>query len=196
MSRPRIAGIIAVVLILLLLFVPLVWPVPPLDDTVPPRELADADSRFAEIGGIEMHYKTWGFPAEEPSAGNDTAIVLLHGFGALGANGSGKSTLIGLLTRDVRPLHREDAPTVLFRGQERWDLFEARRVFGVVSADWQERYRVSVPVFDVVLSGFYGSVGMHPRHHPTPGQRARATALLGLLGIEHLSQRHGHIVDR
>ena len=59
-------------LLLLCLVGPLLIPLPTLKDTVPPRELADADSRFIEIDGIEFHYKILG--RGEP------AIVLLHGF--------------------------------------------------------------------------------------------------------------------
>ena len=61
-------------LLLILLVGPFLVPIPPLDDTVTPRELADEDSRFATVNGIEVHYK-------EQGSGED-AIVLLHGFGA------------------------------------------------------------------------------------------------------------------
>jgi pimeloyl-ACP methyl ester carboxylesterase len=48
--------------------------VPPLQDTVPAESLADADSRFVTIDGIQVHYK---------EAGNGPqALILLHGFGA------------------------------------------------------------------------------------------------------------------
>ena len=55
----------------------------------------------------------------------------------LGPNGSGKSTLIGVLTRDVRPLARQDDSPVRLLGRDRWDLFEARALFGVVSSSLQ-----------------------------------------------------------
>mgnify|MGYP002389493430 CR=1 FL=1 len=59
---------------------PLVWPVPPLEDTLPPVSLAGPDSRFIEIDGVSVHYEAWGIP---PTPGTiDTAFVLLHGFGA------------------------------------------------------------------------------------------------------------------
>ena len=76
----RLAGWAALGLLLAaalaVLLVPLVWPVPPLRNTVPARELADADSRFVEVDGIEFHYKQAG-PDSAPCT-----IVLLHGFGA------------------------------------------------------------------------------------------------------------------
>ncbi len=107
----------------------------------------------------------------------------------LGPNGSGKSTLIGLLTRDIRPLYREDTPPVRFRGLDRWNLFEARGFFGIVSASWQHLYDQPVTVRDVVRSGYFGSVGVHPSSHLTPGQAIHAEELLGLLEILNLADR-------
>ncbi len=65
---------IAVALILIVLIGPFLVPVPPLKDTVPPLELADPDSLFADVNGISVHYKMRG--------SGKPAIVLLHGFGA------------------------------------------------------------------------------------------------------------------
>jgi pimeloyl-ACP methyl ester carboxylesterase len=62
------------IFLLLLVVVPLLIPIPPLEDTVPAEELADGTSRFEEIGGLRVHYKL---------AGSGTpGLVLLHGFGA------------------------------------------------------------------------------------------------------------------
>jgi pimeloyl-ACP methyl ester carboxylesterase len=52
----------------------MIIPVPPLQGTVPPEQLADADSRFADVGGVRLHFKTAG---QGPPA-----LLLLHGFGA------------------------------------------------------------------------------------------------------------------
>lgn len=106
----------------------------------------------------------------------------------LGPNGAGKSTLIGLVTREVRPLARDDAP-VLLRGSARWDLFEARRVFGVVSDTLQDDHRKPVTVRDVVLSGYFGSVGLYRRGEVTPQMTSRAEELLAYLEIEPLADR-------
>ncbi len=53
---------------------PLFLPFPRLRGTVPPEQLADADSQFMEVNGIRVHYKQMG--QGEP------VIVLLHGFAA------------------------------------------------------------------------------------------------------------------
>jgi hypothetical protein len=53
---------------------PFLVPVPPLADTRPPGQLADANGRFVEVNGLQVHYKEMG--SGEP------ALILLHGFGA------------------------------------------------------------------------------------------------------------------
>ena len=52
------------------------------ENTVAAETLADSESRFAEIDDVTVHYKTWGLPSDAATAGVDTAVVLLHGFGA------------------------------------------------------------------------------------------------------------------
>lgn len=106
----------------------------------------------------------------------------------LGPNGSGKSTLIGLLTRDVRPLHTEE-PSVLLAGRRRWDLLEARRLFGVVSDALQDDYDRCVTVRDVVLSGYFGSIGLYRSAEVTAAMREHAAALIGELEISALADR-------
>ena len=61
-------------LLLALIILPLILPISPLEGVSPPRELADPDSRFIEVNGLEVHYKLYG--SGEPVA------ILLHGFGA------------------------------------------------------------------------------------------------------------------
>jgi len=57
-----------------IVIVPLLIPIPPLEDTVPPEKLADADSRFIVVNGIRVHYKMAGQGEQQ--------LVLLHGFAA------------------------------------------------------------------------------------------------------------------
>lgn len=141
--------------------------------TVPLIELGDAE--VVRQGRTILHVDSLVF-----REGEHVAI--------LGPNGAGKSTLIGLLTRDVRPLARE-IPSVLLRGEARWDLFEARRIFGTVSDALQAEYRRRVSVRDVVLSGFFGSVGLYRPDAITPAMHEKADELLAFLGITALADR-------
>ena len=67
-------GIGLTVLIVFALIGPFFIPVPPLENTVPAESLADEDSQFIELNGLNVHYKTYG--TGEP------VFILLHGFGA------------------------------------------------------------------------------------------------------------------
>lgn len=53
---------------------PFLVPVPPLEDTVPVEQLADPDSRFVQVNGLDVHYKQVG--------DGEPALFLLHGFAA------------------------------------------------------------------------------------------------------------------
>lgn len=116
----------------------------------------------------------------------DLALAEGERVAVLGPNGSGKSTLIKLLTRDVLPLAADPAP-VLLRGTERWDLFEARRLFGVVSGDLQDEYDRPVTVRDTVMSGYFSSIGLYRPAEITAPMRERVDVLMEALGVTRLA---------
>jgi pimeloyl-ACP methyl ester carboxylesterase len=70
----RVGSVFLVLILVLGLVGPFLVPVAPLEGTVPAKHLADPDSQFAEIGGLEVHYKIAG--------AGDPVLVLLHGFAA------------------------------------------------------------------------------------------------------------------
>lgn len=106
----------------------------------------------------------------------------------LGPNGSGKSTFVGLMTREVLPLHR-DRPPVLFRGSDRIVLAEVRRTLGIVSSTMQDQIAVHVPTVDVVAGGLFGTLGV-PRAIDGAGDaRSSAKGALVQLGIADLADR-------
>lgn len=74
MKAIRFIAITLAVLLIILLIAPLLVPVAQLEGTLPETALADSDSRFIQINGINVHYKQMG--SGEP------VILLLHGFGA------------------------------------------------------------------------------------------------------------------
>lgn len=106
----------------------------------------------------------------------------------LGPNGSGKSTFIGLLTREVHPLHR-DEPPVLFRGSSRTTLADIKQAMGVVSSTMQDQIRVHVPAQDIVAGGLFGSLGVPKRVAVTDAHRARAREAMEALGIADVAER-------
>lgn len=70
----KITGIVLAVILFLLLVVPFLVPVPPLENTVPAETLTDQDSLFVEVNGLNVHYKKFG--------DGEPVFILLHGFGA------------------------------------------------------------------------------------------------------------------
>ena len=67
-------GIIFIILIITLSVGPFLIPVSPDTGTVPAEQLADPDSHFVEINGLNVHYKMMG--------SGQPVFILLHGFGA------------------------------------------------------------------------------------------------------------------
>ena len=106
----------------------------------------------------------------------------------LGPNGSGKSSFIKTITREFYPL--ADAPGFAFRiwGHARWDVFDLRRLLGIVSNDLLHTFTTERTGLEVVLSGFFSSVGLY-NMDVTPRMRRKAEAVLDFLGVAHLRDR-------
>jgi iron complex transport system ATP-binding protein len=107
----------------------------------------------------------------------------------LGPNGSGKSTLIKVISRDLYPLLKEQPWSLQILGRDRWHLFELRNHLGLVSNDWMQMCTRDYSGFDIVLSGFFGSIGIWPNHQVTREMGQKARDVMALLEIEHLAER-------
>jgi len=112
----------------------------------------------------------------------------------LGPNGSGKSTLVKLMTGELYPL--ADGPNPHFRlfGQDCWALDDVRVRIGLVALDLLQHLSHEVTAREVtaremILSGFFNSIGLWPHHRVTPAQEHRARTLLRFLEIGHLARR-------
>ncbi|WP_241157084.1 ATP-binding cassette domain-containing protein [Adlercreutzia sp. ZJ304] len=106
----------------------------------------------------------------------------------LGPNGAGKSTFVGLLTRDIHPMHREEPP-VRFRGMSRPLLEDVKMAIGYVSSSMQSQISVHLPAADVAAGGLFGSLGVPKRFTVTSEQRARVMEVMEQLGIADLADR-------
>lgn len=107
----------------------------------------------------------------------------------IGPNGSGKSSLIKTFTKEYHPLTTADGLVLKFMGKETWNVFELRKLLGIVSGDLQQTYCRQTKVMDVVLSGFFSSIGIYYNHKVTPEMVARAREILEFLEITHLADR-------
>ncbi|HLK48172.1 MAG TPA: ATP-binding cassette domain-containing protein [Bryobacteraceae bacterium] len=107
----------------------------------------------------------------------------------LGPNGSGKSTLIKAISRELYPLLKPEPWSLRIMGRDRWHLFELRNHLGLVSNDWMQMCNRDYSGYEIVLSGFFGSVGIWPNHRVTTEMQKKAREVMDLLEISHLADR-------
>jgi len=105
----------------------------------------------------------------------------------LGPNGSGKTTLLKTINRELYPVVTDDS-WIRVLGREQWNVWELRKHIGVVSHDLQTRYTPTTTALEVVVSGFYSSIGIHGMlaSMVSKEQTQRARDTLRVLGIESL----------
>ncbi|MDP3564330.1 MAG: ATP-binding cassette domain-containing protein [Methanoregula sp.] len=105
----------------------------------------------------------------------------------LGPNGAGKSSFIKAVNREYYPQLHDDV-VFRIRGEEFWDVFVMRAFIGIVSNDLQFTYTREVSGREVILSGFFSSIGLF-NHHVTPAMEQRTDEILEFLEIEPLQAR-------
>jgi len=99
----------------------------------------------------------------------------------LGPNGSGKSTLLNLIVGDNLQSYSNEIYLFGSRkgsGETVWDI---KRKIGMVSSELQIHYRKRIQVYDVVLSGFFDSIGLY--RNATLPQYAAARRWLEIMEI-------------
>ncbi len=120
--------------------------------------------------------------------GFDLTIEQHEQVAILGPNGSGKTTLLKVVNREIYPVLQEDS-SVHILGRSRWNVWELRSHIGVVSHDLQTKYRESISGFDVVLSGYLSSVGIHGflAGRISDAQKKTARQVMQDLGVDSLA---------
>ena len=114
------------------------------------------------------------------AAGQHTAI--------LGPNGAGKSTLLQTIYRQLYPQIGPAGHLKLF-GQERWNVWDLRNKMSIVSLDLQQNYAANVIGSDVVLSGFFSSVGNIRHQELTESDHVLTRQTIADVKIEHLLKK-------
>jgi molybdate transport system ATP-binding protein len=104
----------------------------------------------------------------------------------LGPNGAGKSTLVKLILGENLQAYAN--PIFLFgqrkgSGESIWDI---KKRIGVVSADLQVQYRKRISAFEVIVSGFYDTIGLYQA--PTSPQKEIASRWVDFLDIKELAK--------
>lgn len=106
----------------------------------------------------------------------------------LGPNGCGKSTLIKTITRECYPL-ANPASAVSIMGRGVWNVVELRSMLGIVTNDLMTQCTREITGFDIVLSGFFSSIGIWEHYQVSDEMRERATEALRLLKGLHLAEK-------
>ena len=99
-----------------------------------------------------------------------------------GPNGSGKTCLLNLITGDHPQCYTNDIFVCGFKrgnGESIWDI---KQHIGYVSSALQWDYRVSISCKNVIISGFYDSIGLYNK--ATDLQEETAAQWLQILGLQ------------
>ena len=98
-----------------------------------------------------------------------------------GPNGSGKTGVLSLITGDHPQCYVNDIFVFGFQRGQGESIWQIKQFIGYVSSALQWEYRVSVSCRNVIISGFYDSIGMYTKASDT--QKAIADEWLALLGM-------------
>lgn len=98
-----------------------------------------------------------------------------------GPNGSGKTGLLSLITGDHPQCYVNDIFVFGFQRGSGESIWQIKQFIGYVSTALQWEYRVGTSVRNVIISGFYDSIGLYTKC--TDRQRAIADQWLALLGM-------------
>ena len=104
-----------------------------------------------------------------------------------GPNGSGKTCMLNLITGDHPQCYNNDIFIFGYhrgQGESIWDI---KKHIGYVSTALQWEYRVSISLLNVVISGFYDSIGLYSKSTQT--QKKIARQWLAVLGMEQRADR-------
>ena len=112
----------------------------------------------------------------------------------LGSNGSGKSTLIKLISNDLYPNTKYPFKKEVF-GKDRWSIFDLKKNFGIISNDLHNYFEKNgnfLSAYEVVLSGYFSTIGVFKHQDFTSEQHSKALEVLEFLEILHIKDKKVH----
>lgn len=99
-----------------------------------------------------------------------------------GPNGSGKTAILSLITGDHPQCYSNDIFVFGFKRGSGESIWQIKQYIGYVSTALQWEYRVGTSLRNVIVSGFYDSIGLYTK--ATDNQKAIADQWLTLLGMD------------
>jgi iron complex transport system ATP-binding protein len=108
----------------------------------------------------------------------------------LGANGSGKTTLLKAINREIYPASKPNSWLKIY-GKVNWDVWQLRSMIGNVSDDLHLAYNPQTIGMEVILSGFYSSIGVHGlmQYKITDHQLKKTQDIMRLLNLMDLMRK-------
>ncbi|MCW8996439.1 MAG: molybdate ABC transporter ATP-binding protein ModF [Psychromonas sp.] len=103
-----------------------------------------------------------------------------------GPNGCGKSTLLGLIFGDHPQCYSNDIHIFGRKRGSGESIWEIKKNIGIVSSALHLQYRVNCCALDVILSGFYDSIGLYQK--PTLQEQQIAQEWLQILHMGQFAQ--------
>ena len=154
-----------------------------------PRQNAfEPDVRLIELRGVNAGYGDLRVLRDVDWIMEGRHHVLVEG-----PNGCGKSTLLSLIDGENHKGYGQEVYLFGRRkgsGETVWDI---KRRFGVVSNELHNRYVKGWKVLDVVVSGFFDSVGLYD--DSGAGEQDHARAWLETLHLAHLAGSWYHQIS-
>jgi len=145
---------------------------PPLNPDEPLVDIRNASIRYTD--NLVFEHLNWRI-----EAGQHWQLT--------GPNGSGKTCLLNLITGDHPQCYVNDIFVCGYQrgsGESIWDI---KQHIGYVSSALQWDYRVSISCINVIISGFYDTIGLYTG--ATDLQKEIAMSWLQILGFENQSTR-------
>src|SRR5690349_19297704 len=154
------------------------------------RHLITLSGYHGELTPALIEFENVSIMRGETLALNDISLRIGLGehVAILGPNGCGKSTLIKTITRECYPLVRAGS-SVRILGRDQWNVFELRKLLGIVSSDLMTTCTRDATGRDIALSGFFSSIGIWPHQQVTPEMHRKAEEALAMLDVAHLADR-------
>jgi len=104
-----------------------------------------------------------------------------------GPNGSGKTCLLNLITGDHPQCYNNDIFVCGYQRGNGESIWDVKQHIGYVSSALQWDYRVGINCLNVIISGFYDSIGLYAK--ATDLQLGVAMQWLQVLGLEGEARR-------
>lgn len=105
-----------------------------------------------------------------------------------GSNGAGKSTLMHLISGDHQQRYVNSITIFGKKKDSGISVWEIKKKIGIISTDLMLRYQKVMKAYDVILSGFFDSIGLYKK--ATDEQKKEADTWIKRLDIERIAQKN------